>query len=148
VIILITAAGGGFGATLQAAGIGEAIQQLAIARGTGAGMVFLGLAFSVAALIKIAQGSSTVAMITTAGMLAAMLASAPPLPFHPVYIGTATAGGALVGTWMNDSGFWVFSKLGGVSEVEALKSWTPVSAIVGVTTMAVTVLLALLVPLR
>jgi GntP family gluconate:H+ symporter len=148
VIILITAAGGGFGATLETARIGPAIQALASARGPGAGLIFLFLAFAVASLIKIAQGSSTVAMITTAGMLGAMLAGAPALPFHPVYLATATAGGSLVGTWMNDSGFWVFSRMGGVTEVETLKSWTPLSAVVGVTAMATTVVLALLLPLR
>jgi GntP family gluconate:H+ symporter len=147
-IILITAAGGGFGATLETARVGPAIQSLAAARGPGAGLIFLFLAFTVSSLIKIAQGSSTVAMITTAGMLAAMLAGAPPLPFHPAYLATATAGGSLVGTWMNDSGFWVFSRMGGVTEVEALKSWTPLSAVVGVTAMATTVVLALLLPLR
>jgi GntP family gluconate:H+ symporter len=148
VIILITAAGGGFGATLQAAGIGQAIQALASARGAGAGLILLLLAFTVSSLIKIAQGSSTVAMITTAGMLGAMLAGAPALSFHPVYLATATAGGSLVGTWMNDSGFWVFSRMGGVTEVETLKSWTPLSAVVGCTAMLTTVVLALLVPLR
>jgi gluconate:H+ symporter, GntP family len=49
---------------------------------------------------------------------------------------------------MNDSGFWVFSKLGGVTELQTLKSWTPLAAIVGTTTLLVTVTLALLVPLR
>ena len=48
---------------------------------------------------------------------------------------------------MNDAGFWVFSKIGGVTEVETLKSWTPLSAIVGMTSMIVTVVLALAFPL-
>jgi GntP family gluconate:H+ symporter len=148
VIVLITAAGGGFGATLQAAQIGPAIQALAAARGPGAGLLFLFLAFTVSSLIKIAQGSSTVAMITTAGMLAAMLSGTAALPFHPAYLATAIGGGSLVGTWMNDSGFWVFSRMGGVPEIETLKSWTPLSAVVGVTAMATTVVLATLLPLR
>jgi gluconate:H+ symporter, GntP family len=77
-----------------------------------------------------------------------MLRDVDVLPFHPVYIATAIASGSLVGTWMNDSGFWVFSKMGGVSELQTLRSWTPLSAVVGVTAMATTVVLALLVPLR
>ncbi len=60
----------------------------------------------------------------------------------------AIASGSLVGTWMNDSGFWLFSKMGGVTEIETLKSWTPVLGIVGVTAMVTTLALALLVPLR
>lgn len=147
-IILITAAGGAFGATLQAAQVGSAIQSLVPAKDAGSGLALLALAFGTSSLIKIAQGSSTVAMITTAGMLAAILADIPALPFHPVYIATAIASGSLVGTWMNDSGFWVFSKMGGVPEIQTLKSWTPLSAVVGTTAMVTTVILALLVPLR
>ena len=81
-------------------------------------------------------------------LLAAMLTDVGTLPYHRVYVATAIAAGSLVGTWMNDSGFWVFSKMGGVSEIETLKSWTPLSAIVGTTAMLMTVLLALVLPLR
>src|SRR3989441_258065 len=153
VMILIIAASGGFGVALQATEIGSVIERAFVgqsggaASGTDSGMVFLFLGFGVASLIKLAQGSSTVAMITTAAMLAAML-PASGLPFHTVYVATAIASGSLVGTWMNDSGFWLFSKMGGVTEVETLKSWTPVLAIVGVTAMVTTLVLALLVPLR
>src|SRR2546426_943302 len=155
VMILIIAASGAFGVALQATGIGPVIERAFVgqsgraAAGTGSGPIFLFLGFGVASLMKIAQGSSTVAMITTAAMLAAMLpASGGGLPFHTVYVATAIASGSLVGTWMNDSGFWLFSKMGGVTEVETLKSWTPVLAIVGLTAMVTTLVLALLMPLR
>ena len=151
VMILIIAASGGFGVALQATEIGSVIERAfvgqAAASGIGSGLVFLFLGFGVASLIKLAQGSSTVAMITTAAMLAAML-PAKGLPFHTVYVATAIASGSLVGTWMNDSGFWLFSKMGGVTEIDTLKSWTPVLGIVGVTAMVTTLVLALLVPLR
>jgi len=147
VIILITAAGGAFGAMLQAAQVGPAIQSL-FASHRGSGFLYLGLGFAVASLIKVAQGSSTVAMIATAGMLSAMISGGDTLPFHPVYLATAISGGSLVGTWMNDSAFWVFSKMGGVPEVTTLRAWTPLSAAVGATAMVMTVVLALLLPLR
>jgi gluconate:H+ symporter, GntP family len=147
VIILITAAGGAFGAMLQAAEIGPAIRDMFGDSPRGPGMGLLFLAFAVASLLKIAQGSSTVAMITSAGMLAAMITGAGPLPFHPVYVATSISSGALVGSWMNDSGFWIFTKMGGLTEAEALKTWTPLLALVGVTSMAGTLLLAWLVPL-
>jgi gluconate:H+ symporter, GntP family len=147
-IIFITAAGGAFGGTLQAAQVGPAIQALFGGHGGISGVAVLLLGFGVASLLKVAQGSSTVAMITTAGMLAAMLGALSSLPFHPVYLATAIAGGSLVGSWMNDSGFWVFSRLGGVSELQTLRTWTPVAAIVGATTLLTTVALALLLPLR
>src|SRR5881392_485959 len=150
-LILIIAASGAFGVALQAAQIGPVIERAFVgkAAGTGSGLIFLFVGFGVASLIKIAQGSSTVAMITTAAMLAAMLpANGRGLPFHTVYVATAIASGSLVGTWMNDSGFWLFSKMGGVTELETFKSWTPVLAVVGITSMVTTVVLALLVPLR
>lgn len=146
-IILITAAGGAFGATLQAAQVGPAVQGLFATRATGIGLALLLLGFGMSSLLKVAQGSSTVAMITAAGMLGAMVPAAG-LPFHPVYVATSISAGSLVGTWMNDSGFWVFSKLGGVPERRTLLTWTPISALVGTTAFVVTVVLALVLPLR
>jgi GntP family gluconate:H+ symporter len=147
VIILITAGGGAFGAMLKTAQVGDAIKLLfQIEPGAGAGLMFLVLGFSIAVVLKIAQGSSTVAMITGSGMLAG-IATAEILGFHPVYLATAIGAGSLVGSWMNDSGFWIFAKMGGLTEVETLKSWTPVLAIVGSVTFVMSLLLAVLLPL-
>lgn len=145
VIILITAAGGSFGAMLKAAGIGDAIQGL-FGDAVVSGLPLLFFAFGLASLLKFAQGSSTAAMIVTSGMIAAMV-DPNSLPFHPVYLATSIGAGSLVGSWMNDSGFWIFSKMGGLTEVESLKSWTPLLAIVGMVSMIVTVILALVLPL-
>jgi GntP family gluconate:H+ symporter len=147
VVILIVAAGGAFGAMLQAAQIGPAIQRVFPTSGEGAGISILLLAFGVTSVLKVAQGSSTVAMITAVGMLSAMTKGVT-LPFHPVYLGTSIAAGSLVGSWMNDAGFWVFSKIGGVTEVESLRSWTPLLVIVGLTSLVTTLLLATFLPLR
>ena len=147
VIVLIVGAGGAFGATLQSANIGSVVEHAFGGGSRGSGLTVLFVAFLVSVVIRTAQGSATVAMITTSGMIAAMIRGVT-LPFHPVYIATAIAGGSLVGSWMNDAGFWVFSRVGGVSEENTLKTWTPLSAVVGTTAMAVTVALALLVPLR
>ena len=153
IIILITAAGGAFGAMLREAGLGDAIRSLAQAQiasgGSPAlltGLPLLLLAFVVASVIKFAQGSSTTAMIVTSGMLVAMIDPAG-LAFHPVYLALAIGSGSLVGSWMNDSGFWIFAKMGGLSEVQTLRSWTPLLAIVGTVAFAMTLLLAVLVPL-
>ena len=147
VVILIVAAGGAFGAMLQAAQIGPAIQAAFADGGHISGLSILWLAFAVTAVLKVAQGSSTVAMITAAGMMSAMIKGVA-LPFHPVYLGTSIAAGSLMGSWMNDAGFWVFSKIGGVTEVESLRSWTPLLMIVGATSMITTLLMATFVPLR
>jgi GntP family gluconate:H+ symporter len=152
VIILITAAGGAFGAMLRAAGLGDAIKSLAQAAGGGSpallsGLPLLALGFVVSSVIKFAQGSSTTAMIVTSGMLVAMV-DLQRLAFHPVYLALAVGAGSLVGTWMNDSGFWIFAKMGGLSELQTLRSWTPVVALVGSVAFVTTVFLAWLLPLR
>jgi GntP family gluconate:H+ symporter len=145
VIILITAAGGAFGAMLKLAGIGDAIKS-AFAGGPAGGTTFLALGFGVASVLKVAQGSSTVAMITTSSMLAAMLAADGDLGYHPVYLALAIGSGSLIGSWMNDSGFWIFARMGGLTEVETLRSWSLLLCVLGGTAMATTVALALAVP--
>jgi GntP family gluconate:H+ symporter len=85
-------------------------------------------------------------MIVTSGMLVAMV-DPGSLAFHPAYLATSIGAGSLVGSWMNDSGFWIFAKMGGLSEVHTLKSWTPLLAIVGVVGFVVTVILAAVFPL-
>jgi GntP family gluconate:H+ symporter len=144
VIILITAGGGAFGAMLKVARIGESIEYLFAGVGA-AGMMMLVLGFSVAAVLKISQGSSTVAMITGSGMLAG-IAQSSTLGFHPVYLATAIGAGSLVGSWMNDSGFWIFAKMSGLTEVEALKSWTIMLVLMAFCGLLVTLLLAMVMP--
>jgi H+/gluconate symporter-like permease len=149
VIILITAAGGAFGEMLKVAKVGQEIEKMCAGVGSGssAGLMLLLLAFGVAAVFKVAQGSTTVSMITTSGMLAS-LASVEILGFHPVYLATAIGCGGLMGSWMNDSGFWVFAKMGGLTEAEALKSWTILLVIMSLAGLAVTLILATLLPLK
>jgi len=146
VIILITAAGGAFGAMLTAAGIGPAIEQLFSQSSGGSGVGLLLLAFVISAVLKIAQGSSTVAMIVASSMMGAILTSTTP-NFNAVYIATAVGSGSLIGSWMNDSGFWVFAKMGGLTESETLKSWTPLLVVLGVSGFLVTVILSQIWPL-
>jgi GntP family gluconate:H+ symporter len=145
VIILITAAGGAFGGMLKEAQLGDAIRQM-FGDSAASGLPLLFLAFGVASLIKFAQGSSTSAMIVTSGMIAAMLTPSA-LTVNPVYLALSIGSGSLVGSWMNDSGFWIFTKMGVLTEVESLKSWTPLLAIIGITSMITTVILAMLLPM-
>jgi gluconate:H+ symporter, GntP family len=147
VVILITAAGGAFGAMLREAGIQGPIQAMVGGAGTAAGITVLLSAFGVASLIKFAQGSGTVSMITTSSMFAAMGFSAATLGFHPVYLACAIGSGSLVGDWMNNSGFWVFAKMSVLTTEETLKSWTILTAALGVTGIIVTLLAALIMPM-
>jgi len=148
-IILITAAGGAFGAMLKTAQIGPAIESSFKGSGTQptGGLMLLVLGAFIASMIKIAQGSCTVAMITVSAMVAAMVPSKEALGYHPAYLATAIGGGSLVGSWMNDSGFWVFVKMTGLTEAEGLKTWTPMLAIVGFAAIVVSFLLAIILPM-
>ena len=147
VIILITAAGGAFGAMLTTAEVGPAIERLFGGSGDQmSGTSVLVLGFLIAVVLKIAQGSSTVAMIIGSSMVAAIVAG-KPLDFNLVYVATAIGGGSLVGSWMNDSGFWIFAKMGGLTEAEALKSWTVLLSILGIVSFGFSLLLANVLPL-
>jgi H+/gluconate symporter-like permease len=148
VIILITAGGGAFGAMLQAAQIGDAIQSVfgSVLGGGGGGLAFLFLGFLLASVLKVAQGSGTVAMIVGSSMMAAIV-TPDQLSYNPVYLATAIGAGSLVGSWMNDSGFWIFAKMGGLTETEALKSWTLMLVFLGLVAFGVTLLLASVLPL-
>ena len=127
VIILITAAGGAYGAMIKNAGVGESVRVLA----TNGGMSHVLLAWLLAAVIRVAQGSATVAMITASSI---MLSIAGPEGFgvHLFYIYLAVGYGATILSWMNDSGFWVFSRLGGLTEGETLRSWTVLLTVISV----------------
>jgi len=142
-IILITSAGGAYGGMLVRAGVGESLQQVAHA----AGIPLIVMAFLMSALMRIAQGSSTVAMITTASIVTPTLQIAH-LPYHPVYVAVAIASGALIGSWMNDSGFWVYKQMAGFTELEALKTWTPLVTLLGIVAFLAALAGSLIIPLR
>ncbi|HON92110.1 MAG TPA: SLC13 family permease [Sedimentisphaerales bacterium] len=148
VIILITSAGGAFGAMLKEAQIGPAIRDLSVGGATQlGGLKLLLMGFFVAFLIKFAQGSSTVSMMTTSAMMATLIPSADVLGYHPVYVACAIGWGAQCGNWMNDSGFWVFAKMGGLTEIETLKTWTVTVSSTAVIGLIFVVLFATLLPL-
>jgi GntP family gluconate:H+ symporter len=142
-IILITAAGGAYGGMLNQAQIGASLQSFSASWG----LPVLWLAFLLASILKIAQGSSTVAMITAASVLQPLYATGTDLP-NPVYAVMAIGGGSLVVSWMNDSGFWVVGRMGGFTEKETFRIWTIPAAIVGVTGFVVALLLNSVLPLR
>jgi GntP family gluconate:H+ symporter len=142
VIILITSAGGAFGFMLRNVGVGDAIKTVA----EGSSLNLVVLAYAVAAVIRIAQGSATVAMLTTSAMIAPML-EGETLPFHTLYIFLAIGWGAMACSWMNDSGFWVVSRLGGLTERETLRSWTVLLTVVSVAGFVVTFIASKLLPL-
>ncbi len=147
IIILITAAGGAFGAMLRASGLTETICGfIGDESGQGMGTLVLCLAYGTAVVLKWAQGSGTVAMITTAGMFAGMGVTSEMLGCHPAYLAMAIGSGSATGSWLNDSGFWVFSKMGGLSEWESLQTWTVLLIVIGITSFSFTLLFSWLLP--
>lgn len=142
VIILITSAGGAFGGMLQQTGISARIGELA----SGYQMAIIPLAFLISAVVRTAQGSATVAMITASGILSGM-AGTMELGYHQLYIGLAIACGSKLIPWMNDSGFWIVCKMSNLTEREALRTFSPLLTIMGITGLIVIILAAQIWPL-
>jgi GntP family gluconate:H+ symporter len=141
VIILITAAGGAFGFMLSQAGLARAVEgQVAVMQGID----ILLLGYVVAMVFRVAQGSATVAMqmasVTCAGLV-------PLLECHPIYLFLAIGFGATGFSWMNDSGFWVVSRLAGFTEREMLRTWTVLLTAISITGLLLTLAAARLAPL-
>jgi len=144
VIILITSAGGAYGAMINHSGIGAAIS-LATA---DFHVHYVLLAWMIAAVMKIAQGSSTVSMITSAAIMAALIGPGAQLSYHPVYILLSIGFGSLFISWMNDSGFWVVTRMSGFTEKEGLQTWTFLLAVLAVLGLLQVLLLSWLLPLN
>ena len=140
VIILITAAGGAFGQVLQQTNVAGLMSDLP----TVSPAMIIIFAFLITAAIRTAQGSATVAMITAVGILSGL---APDLPFHPVYLAVAIGCGSKPIGWMNDSGFWVITKMSGMTETEGLKYVTPMTSCMGLVGLVVTLAAVRLVPM-
>jgi gluconate:H+ symporter, GntP family len=139
-IAAITAAGGAFGAMLAAAGIGEYIAE-ALA---DVGIPLLVAGWVIAATIRIAQGSATVAMLTTAGIMAPLV---PDLAVHPVYLALIIGAGGNICSWFNDSGFWIVKEIGGLTQTETLQIWTVLTTLISVTGFLIVMLLSTLFPM-
>ncbi|MEM7327725.1 MAG: gluconate:H+ symporter [Pseudomonadota bacterium] len=126
-VVLVTGAGGAFKQVLIDSQAGARIAELA----ASANVSVLVFAFMIAALVRVIQGSATVAMITAAGFTAPLLEVAGLSDFDRALTVIAIAAGATVLSHVNDSGFWLVSKYLNLSVNETLKSWTIVSTLVG-----------------
>jgi len=136
IIILLTGAGGVFKQMLIETGAGKMLATYFQEAGLG---IFV-VAFLVAALVRILQGSATVAMITAAGVTASVLSGADINAMNKALLVIAIASGASILSHVNDSGFWLVSKYLGMTEKQTFKSWTVMTtilAIVGIATVSV-----------
>ena len=127
-VILITGAGGMFGGVLRASGIGNALAELL----ADTGLPIIVAAFVLSSCIRVAQGSATVALTTTAALLAPVVSAQTGLSAMDLCcIVIAIAGGATVLSHVNDSGFWLVSRLLEMDEKTTLKTWTVMETLLG-----------------
>ena len=127
-IILVTGAGGMFGGVLRASGIGDALAGSLSA----IGLPVIVAAFVVAAGLRIAQGSATVALTTTAGLVAPAISAAALSPLDTALVVIAIAAGATFLSHVNDSGFWLVGRFLGMDVKTTLRTWTVMTTIIGV----------------
>jgi GntP family gluconate:H+ symporter len=132
-IILITGAGGMFGFVLRTSGIGEALTSSL----SDVGLPLLLQAFLIATALRVAQGSATVALTTTAGLIAAQAADAGVGDFKIALLVMAIAAGATVLSHVNDSGFWLVSRFFNMDEATTLKTWTVMETTLGLSAFAI-----------
>jgi gluconate:H+ symporter, GntP family len=127
-IILITGAGGMFGGVLRYSGIGAALSDSL----NDLGLPLIVSAFVIATILRVAQGSATVALTTTAGLISAGVAEADPTSLQLVALVLAIAAGATVLSHVNDSGFWLVGRFFGMDVKTTLRTWTVMETTLGV----------------
>jgi gluconate:H+ symporter, GntP family len=138
-ITILVGAGGGFGRVLQDSGVSQAIVSVAML----SHVPLLLLAWLLAALMRLATGSSTVAMTTAAGIVA-------PIAMHsasvsPELLAIATGAGSLIFSHVNDGGFWLVKEYFGMSVTQTIKTWSVCETIISVTALLFTLLISLAV---
>lgn len=137
-IVLVTGAGGVFGAVLEEAGIGDALEQALDA----SGLPLVVAAFVIALAVRVSLGSATAAAVTSAGIIAPLVSgqdvSAPLLGLLVVVI----AAGSTALSHVNDSGFWLVNRFLGLSEGDTLKSWTVMETLIGLTGFGVALVIS------
>lgn len=139
-IILITSAGGAFGQMLQQTGIGVQIEGLA----SQYQLALLPMAFLITAVVRSAQGSATVAMVTAMGVMSGVIGT--DLAFHPVYLALAIGCGSKIFAWMNDSGFWIITKMSGMEIQETIRHFSILMTVMALAGLIAIMVLSILFP--
>lgn len=127
-VVLVTGAGGMFGGILRASGIGDALAGSL----NDLGIPVIAAAFIIAACLRVAQGSATVALTTTAALIAPIVTNGTFTQIELCSIVVAVAAGSVVLSHFNDSGFWLFKGLYGCDEKTTLRTWTVLETLIGV----------------
>jgi gluconate:H+ symporter, GntP family len=136
-ITLLIGAGGGFGRILQDSGVSQAL--IGVALHTHLSLLLL--AWLMAALIRLATGSSTVAMTTAAGIIAPIAIHSPGV--RPELLAIATGAGSLIFSHVNDGGFWLVKEYFNMSVADTMKTWSVCETLISVVALALTLALSL-----
>ena len=134
-VTLLVGAGGGFGRVLMDSGVSNVL----LASALKAHVPLLLLTWLLATFIRVATGSTTVAMATASGIVASMALAAPGV--RPEFFAIATGAGALGFSHLNDGGFWLVKEYSGMSVADTLKSWTVVETILSVSSFGLVCLI-------
>ncbi|MDF2891872.1 MAG: gntP [Clostridia bacterium] len=134
-IFLVTGAGGSFGNIINTSGIGKYLVDTM----QGWSISILVLGFLLSQLLRAAQGSTTVALVTTSSILGPLVAGTTA---SPVLVALAICAGGIGCSLPNDSGFWVLSRYSGLSVQDTIKAWTVGGTVVGITAFAIVMLLS------
>lgn len=135
-VLLIVGAGGGFKQVLVDGGTGIAIAKVALA----AGLSTLLLGWMVAALIRLATGSATVATVTAAGIIAPLTVGQSTTQLALVVL--AIGAGSLIFSHVNDAGFWLVKEYFGLTVGQTIKTWSVMETIISVMGLGLVLLLS------
>ena len=133
-ILMVVAAGGVFGSVLQVSGIGKALSESL----DTLGVPLLLLGFIISLALRAAQGSATVAIVTTAGLLSSAVAGGGYTPAQIAVITIAIGFGALGLSHVTDAGFWVVVRYYGLTVADGLRTWTVLTTVLGLAGFALT----------
>ena len=129
IILLVIGAGGVFKQVLVDSGVGPALGHSL----TGLGLPVALSCFILAGVVRIIQGSATVACLTAVGLIMPVI---EPLHYSGAQLAALSiciGGGSIIVSHVNDAGFWLFGRFTGATEVETLKTWTMMETILGIT---------------
>ncbi|MFD7666993.1 GntP family permease [Streptomyces sp. NPDC059788] len=127
-ILLVVGAGGIFGAVLKGSGVADALSDTF----HNVGLPVILLAWLVSVVLRVAQGSATVAIVTTAGIVLPLVEGQGLSQAHLALIIMAISAGSIFASHVNDGGFWMVAKYFGISERDTLKSWTVLETVLSV----------------
>ncbi|MGX1132810.1 GntP family gluconate:H+ symporter [Streptomyces glaucescens] len=140
-ILLVVGAGGVFGAVLKASGVAQALSDTF----NDVGLPVIVLSYLISLVLRVAQGSATVAIVTTAGIVAPLLAEGDHSQAFVALVIMAISAGSIFASHVNDGGFWIVAKYFGISERETLKTWTVLESVLSLAGFAVAAVLSVFV---